>query len=65
MYQGFGGGFATIGLTGATVLPHKGSSRFMFIVSMLALALGLVILVASSYVAHQDHPTADLKKTKK
>jgi hypothetical protein len=64
MYQGFGGGFATIGLTGATVLPHKGSSRVMFYVSMFALMVGLVLLVSSTYIAHKEHNALPIKKSK-
>jgi hypothetical protein len=53
MYQtlGVGAGATTAGVAGVSLLPNTGGFRFMFVVSVIALAIGGGVLCASAIVA--------------
>ncbi|HUD05326.1 MAG TPA: hypothetical protein VMR18_00180 [Candidatus Saccharimonadales bacterium] len=48
---GIGAGSTTTGVAGVTLLPNTGGFRFMFVFSVIALAIGVSILLVTSFVA--------------
>jgi hypothetical protein len=61
MYQtlGVGAGATTAGVAGVALLPNTGGFRFMFVVSVIALAIGAGVLCASAFVAFKKRAQAN------
>lgn len=48
---GIGAGATTTGVAGVTLLPNTGGFRAMFVISVIALAIGVSILLVTAAVA--------------
>lgn len=48
---GIGGGVTTSGVAGVALLPNTGGFRVIFIVSVVALAIGVGILCVTAFAA--------------
>jgi hypothetical protein len=53
MYQnvGLSAGGITTGVAGVTLLPKTGGFRFMFVISVIAFAIGAAILLTTALIA--------------